>query len=733
MSSFTFTGPTLRPMHTAWALVLTFLLALALLVIPRAPGAQSSSLTAQETPAGAKIELTEFSPTLITPGDTITLKATVTNLTDQEITAPSISFNVMRYRFSTRTALERWQNQDLGANPGTPIAVNKLDKPLAPGKSVTTTFSINSDQFQLLGGVQGWGPRGVTVLLNSTDEQNQTRPVAALFTYLVWNSTAHEAGPSLALSTVIPVTGPALDPMDPLAVAETVLGSTADGSRLSNVIAAVKDIPDLTVAADPQFLERAYLTATSPLPLDPKTPIPEPAESDLEFEPTIEQNTTSQWFQETAKVLTAGETYALPDYDADLAAYAAADLRLPAPQPRDIADLKQSTWRTDLMWPEPDSVTNEFLGHQDTANSVIMAQPPAGDPLFTLTYTPNAAVPNFATPESTIVVPDQTLSDLVSNGAGNNPIEARQRFVSELAVIAKERPSEQRSIVLTVPRSWNPDPAVAQAQLGALSELPWLSTPHLSALTANLDPAQEYYFADQWPPALLTPRTLDQVLNAAQDLSKFAGVVDDPNLVTEPMAQTSRAITSVAWRQDPAGRSRLAQKAQAYTEENLAALSVDTGTDINLISTGSEIPLTVRNRLSQDAHVLIQLVPDNPRLQAKEAIPVTVPAGGSQQVRVPVTAVGSGNVQVQVNILTAAHKPAAHSGSFTVRVRADWENLGTAVVVGLLVLILGAGIIRTVRRGKSARRTDPKDASESLQAVQRTPKQPDQLGEMDNT
>ena len=49
----------------------------------------------------------------------------------------------------------------------------------------------------------------------------------------------------------------------------------------------------------------------------------------------------------------------------------------------------------------------------------------------------------------------------------------------------------------------------------------------------------------------------------------------------------------------------------------------------------------------------------------------------------------------------------AAPAEMNVRVRAGWETVGTAIIGGLLVLLLVGGIVRTVRRGRSAHRMEP--------------------------
>lgn len=69
-------------------------------------------------------------------------------------------------------------------------------------------------------------------------------------------------------------------------------------------------------------------------------------------------------------------------------------------------------------------------------------------------------------------------------------------------------------------------------------------------------------------------------------------------------------------------------------------------------------------------------------------------------VHIPVHAVGSGNVDVDVVLYSPSGAVVGTGGDMQVRVRADWETVGTAVVAGVLVVLLVIGLIRTARRGR---------------------------------
>ena len=71
----------------------------------------------------------------------------------------------------------------------------------------------------------------------------------------------------------------------------------------------------------------------------------------------------------------------------------------------------------------------------------------------------------------------------------------------------------------------------------------------------------------------------------------------------------------------------------------------------------------------------------------------------------PFRAVGSGDVARRGDAaVRPTASPSAPAQQLTVRVRADWENVGTAVVAGLLGLALVVGIVRTIRRGQTRHR-----------------------------
>ncbi|MEK8226774.1 DUF6049 family protein [Oerskovia sp. M15] len=139
---------------------------------------------------------------------------------------------------------------------------------------------------------------------------------------------------------------------------------------------------------------------------------------------------------------------------------------------------------------------------------------------------------------------------------------------------------------------------------------------------------------------------------------------------------------------------------------------------------GSGPPSRWSPRLGRPAH---QHVRDHPRLGTQHPRPggrrpggpptgqrppqvVSFPVGplapGTEvSFKVPVRAIGSGDVGVEVELLAVPEGVViAPSSDFVVRVRADWETVGTAVFAGFVALLMIGGLWRTIRRGRSPRR-----------------------------
>lgn len=682
-----------RGTQTRTARAAGLLLAALLLVCLLAGLASPSSATAlaaaatPDTSTPTSVRLVSMNPEVVRPGDTLTVRAEVTNTTTETLAQPVATLSVSKYRFITRERLTAWTDLTLSDAFGTVLESVEVPADLAPGDSAMVDFSVEADSMGLLTSLDGWGPRGMAVTLAGDGTTPASLdPVGALRTFVLWFPVEDTEVTPVDVSVLVPVVGPAVDPLDPAAAEASLAAvSSADG-RLSKVLESTEDLADVGWAVDPSLVREQI-----------------PAE---EGDASATAGTSSPG--PSGRIVDGAadrEVFALPADDQDVVALVAAGLPVPS-SPALSGD--SATWRTDLSWPAEDVPDARTLSAVAAAGaSTVVAAPGSLPPSATLSYTPSSrASVATSSGEITALVPDGPLSAQLTSAQTGTAVSARQRMLAELAIVSRERPAEGRHLLLTAPRDWAPDPSVARAQLESLGSTPWTRLRPVSTLIGaeDSDVARTAPAESAAPEGAITRDQLSTVDSAVADLRTFAQVVPDPASLVAPVEEAARAVTSVSWRADPAGRSTAVAGTVAEVDRIKASVSVVTAKNFNIISTGSQIPVQVVNDLDQPVTLRVSLDPDDPRLVAETTDPVTIGPGQEVREQVPVRAVGSGDVRVTAQVLALDGTVLGSAEPFEVRVRADWENMGTAVVAGLLVLLLGGGIWRTVHRGRSDRR-----------------------------
>lgn len=676
---------------------------------PSTPPTDSAPVPATEPTSAPAVRLMTMSPEVVRPGDTMTVRAEVTNTTGETLTSPVATLTVSKYRFSTRDRLAAWADQGLTAPFGTVLESVDVPADLEPGDSAVVDFSVEADSMGLLTSLDFWGPRGIAVTLAGNGTSPATvDPVGTLRTFVLWFPVEDSAVTPVGASVLVPVVGPAVDPLDPGSADASLEAATSSDGRLTQVLASTEGVDDVAWAVDPALVRETDGTESAD-----DTEGADDAGATADADSTDSPDDAEAGAGDAAEDLSARivdgaagrEVFALPHRDQDVTAYAAAGLPAPT-QPALVG--ATSTWRTDLAWPAeaaPDAATLATVAAAGA--STVVTAPGSLSPSTALSYTPTGRTTLLtASGDVAALVPDTVLSAQLTAPTDASPAAARQRLLAETAVVSRERPAEARQLVITVPRDWAPEPAVARAQLEALGSAPWTRLRPVSTILGA-----EAAEVDRTGPAeaaaaegTISAAQLSELDGALEDIRSFAQVVPDQTALTAPVEDAVRAATSVAWRTDPAGRSTAVADVVTHVDTTRASVSVVTARNFNIISTGSQIPVQVVNDLDQPVTLKIALDPDDPRLVAEKSVTVTIGPGEEVREQIPVRAVGSGDVTVTAQIMALDGTVLGSAESFEVRVRADWENMGTAVVAGLLVVLLGAGIWRTVHRGRSDRR-----------------------------
>ncbi|RYV51095.1 DUF6049 family protein [Pengzhenrongella frigida] len=661
-----------------------------------------------------QVAVTAVSPQVLRPDGQLAVRATVTNRSDEAIAEPRATLRIRRFLISTRSAVEEWTGFGATDTAGTPVGQPVvLGAPLAPGASADVEFLVPAGDLLLSSAPAAWGPRGISVEV--TDDGAR---VGLARTFTLWLPAEPEA--SVRVSVAVPFTGEALDAE---AATEPTLPTDDTIERLADLLEITRDRPEVAWALDPAVL--AGLAGPD---------APPEASSDLS---TAASDADARALGTGLGRAAAGrDVFTLPAFDPDLAALAhageqdvaatAVSLAGAAPLP-----LLGSPPRTDLAWPADEVPDHETvaLAAQVGARTVIVG----GDGLAALdlnyTSTGRATVPTAAG-EVAALVADSTLTDLFTDpdstsesdasetdpaaptaatgdpAAQTTPATAAQRVLAETAIVARERPSDSRHLLIAPRRGWSPDVAVARAQLAALAEAPWVDLAPLATLIGTADPAveREALPSEVTADRELTPSAISSLSSARADLTTFATLVPDPAALTAGADAAVLAPLSVAWRADEGGRADVVQEVATDLAARATGVSVVPGSVLSLISRSGFLPVGLRNELDQDVTLQVSLVPENRLLVVDGPETITVPANSETQARIPFHAVGSGDVRVEVTLLAPGGAPVSEPTSFTVRVRADWENVGTAVVAGVLGLGLLFGIGRTIRRGQTKTR-----------------------------
>ena len=661
------------------------LLALLALVVTLLPAAATAAtVTAVPAPGEIEIDIVAIGPDVVEPGGTLALTVVVRNTSDEALAAPRVRLKLAPRLLASRSSVARWAERDDDQYSGSVVAETLVPTPIAGGTEVTLPITVAADDLPLRDSPSSWGPRGLAVaVLDAGFSQ-----LALTRSHVVWFPGRSFASP-IRTSVLVPITARAPDVDTGLIPAEDLRALTADGGRLASVLSATS-VPGVTWALDPAVLASADAAAAG---------VPGVA----------------RWLESLRAEADRRDVVALGYGDPDVTALAHAGLPgvhdLTEEQGRDTADaLLDAPTRSDIAWPASGSVDAETLAMLADGGRSAVVLSRGSQPLDeTLSFTPTGrATLTVGSGSVDSLLVDTPLSETLASV--EDDVLAVQRLLAETAAITMERPSVDRHVLVTATRDWDPDPQVGAAAIRALTAVPWVEALPLSEMLATEPPDLErapLSYPESDAALELDAATLRAAGGAVQDVREMAPALEDPAELVADAERSAAAAASVAWRDD---RDEWTAQVGAFVERSAAlaaGVRVVPGSAINVLSAQADLPLTVTNDLTQAVEVRVTLRSSTPRLVAEDAVPVTVPAGGSERVSVPVRALASGNTEVMVQLRTPAGEPIGEPVSLVVRVRADWENRGTLGLAAVAGVVLVVGLVRTIRRGRRTADTSP--------------------------
>ena len=205
-------------------------------------------------PAGPPVEVlvTSITPRVLGPGQDLRVRATLHNTGTTAIAAPRVTVHLGDTQFISRSSLDRWRDADPSAALGPSVLTADLTEPLAPGASATVDLVVPAVSIRLSPRLTSWGARGLAILVTDTTDPSEQR-LGLARTFALWFPEQEVS--ATRISFLVPFSGPPVDPDGDWAAA--LDESTRPGGRLSAVLAATADHPEVTWVVDPWLIDAA--------------------------------------------------------------------------------------------------------------------------------------------------------------------------------------------------------------------------------------------------------------------------------------------------------------------------------------------------------------------------------------------------------------------------------------------------------------------------------------------
>jgi hypothetical protein len=166
----------------------------------------------------------------------------------------------------------------------------------------------------------------------------------------------------------------------------------------------------------------------------------------------------------------------------------------------------------------------------------------------------------------------------------------------------------------------------------------------------------------------------------------------------------------VGWRSDEPGWTEAIAAETAEAQATLDAVQIVDGSDQLLLSDVSSLKLQVSNGLPVPVTVLLVVRPLQPLLHVEDpSVSVTIEPDSTSSASVPVESITNGEVTVRAELHAASGAAVGSPRFLKVILQAGWETVGTVVAGGLIVLIFGGGLVRSILRRRRDRTVDEDD------------------------
>ena len=446
---------------------------------------------------------------------------------------------------------------------------------------------------------------------------------------------------------------------------------------------------------------------------------PTPTQSSTQNAKAVEAQQVEALNRALAGALKRGGIIALPPMDADLVALShvstgASQIREAINQSKAMVGKDQllSGARADVAISSSLELDQTYLDAVKGQVNTVISPPAALYPAEDLDYIPDSTA--FLNNQR-VLIPDQTLSESVSGVLttyegflGNlTDFDARQLARGTTAVITRQRPDQVRHILLLVERNSasNMDVKDLNDRLSAINNswstpAPLTELEQLASTKASdgTEIEREPLPVSSTDPYRINEQELATASKTVSTTQNMVSIYNEPAKIAGSTLRLTEVATSSAWRQ---GKFMVVIDDVGCRNKIIGnMLRTLPSSTINLIDSSAHLPVRVSNDTSQPAKVTIHLRPSRSLLRSKGDTTAVIPANSQTTVMVPVNAVGSGDIDVKVSMKNALGQPVGSSSTVHMRVRANWESWFTWGLGSVFSVLMVAGIVRTIHRGR---------------------------------
>lgn len=690
-----------------------------------AHAAPTSPFITETDVEGAVLTITDLGDGLLAPAEDLSVSYTIVNNSAEPLELSRIQLRSQGYTPTIARQVESWMNDSMESFL---LKGEAVEKTIAPGEKLSGTLTVERKNLAWRSSFTDWGPRGIEVrAITTAGERISDRSMVVV-------ESADELTP-MAFSAIVPVTIDSRELND----SRTFLDLLTDAEHFSDTPQGESAEP--SEAEESALEDAATATETN---TDTLSAAYRSDETDnalrgwnirgvsLFVDPAI---LVDQTIVDPLRDPSA-ELHLLPYDDVDVSALAHTSnteiLHQKIEASRKLAEDWGLDANADIFIPAG-SVDQDTLNAVSAAGMVGAVVSESDAPLWNSTFYTQSARTELEIGEETIpaAVPNDLLSTVIAGNlpTSNEPLtlddlDRQQVALSLSALTYRQLPNAPRPTVVKISRDqiYSADAGAARETVKALTRAPWLSAEGVSTILTEV-PESLYATAQRQSPAQtvvnpgeLTTTDMRALANSLEHVKTFASIFDNSDFISESAKAYADGLLSVGWRSFPNFRERQIRQL-APDPDVQSAIRVESSSTINMISESSELPIHVTNPFDFPVNVNVNLKTQDSRLRAPEAVSVRLPAGQTTQVPLPVEAWGSGNLRVKATVTNEAGETIGQSQDLAVRVRADWENWGTAIIAGLFAVVLVVGVARSIRKG---RRTVPIDADDFSAAVNAT-------------